>query len=249
MRPEEFEYLYRLEEKFWWFVGMRRITDAVIERRLERHSPIRVLDAGCGTGFNLAHFSATGNREVFGLDFSAGAIEGVRRRGFRKVCQASITEIPFESSSFDLVVSFDVLCQGSGSFVESGFREMQRVLRPGGFLFVRVPAFEWMTSSHDTAVGSSHRFTCSEIAREANRAGLQVEWISYANSFLFPVVIVRRVLKSIGVGRGSDVRPMPAALGWLDPVFRLALQSEAALFRSGIRLPFGLSVICLAQKP
>ncbi len=248
MRPEEFEYLYRLEEKFWWFVGMRRITDAVIERRLSRHSPVRVLDAGCGTGFNLGHFSSTSLRDVFGLDFSADAIEGAQKRGFRKLCQGSVTDIPFQSSTFDLVLSFDVLCQGAGSFVESGVREMQRVLRPGGFLFIRVPAFQWMMSSHDIAVGSSQRFSRRQLADEMRKAGLNVEWISYANCFLFPVVVLRRLLKALGVGAGSDVRPMPSGLAWLDPIFRAALTLESVLFRAGIPLPFGLSVICLARK-
>src|ERR1051326_4956171 len=105
MRPEEYEYLYRLEEKFWWFAGMRQITDAVVGRALNARPPVKILDAGCGTGFNITHFSSPGRSDVYALDFSAEAIEGVRKRGLRKVCRASVLEIPYASASFDLVVS------------------------------------------------------------------------------------------------------------------------------------------------
>jgi SAM-dependent methyltransferase len=248
MRPEEYDYMFRLEETFWWYVAMRRITDTVVASQM-RSDRLAILDAGCGTGINLAHFASHGSHRVFGLDVSKAAIDFVRQRGFQTISQASIAEIPFASESFDLALSFDVLCQVPAPLVESGLREIQRVLKPGGSLFVRVPAFDWMRSSHDDAVESVHRFTRAEIVREMEKAGLAVNWISYANFFLFPAVLIRRVLKAVGIGAGSDVRPLPGAIGWIDPIFRKILESEAAFFRSGIRFPFGLSVICLARKP
>lgn len=108
---------------------------------------------------------------------------------------------------------------------------MHRVLRPGGFLFVRVAAFQWMRSSHDVAVDMNRRFTRAEPTSEVEKAGLKVEWISYSNCFLFPAVVIRRILKSVGIGEGSDVRPLPGALSWIYPVFRRILESEAVAFR------------------
>src|SRR5438552_1015904 len=136
---------------------MRRITETVLERQLKNGSVLRILDAGCGTGYNIRHFSALGPHRVFGLDISAEAIKGVRNRGIEQVCQASVCEIPYPSSSFDIVLSFDVLCQGLQPPVEGGLREMQRVLRPGGHLFIRVPAYTWMRSSHDIEVDTHRR--------------------------------------------------------------------------------------------
>ena len=247
MQPEEYEYMYRLEETFWWYVAMRRITDVILESQL-RSDRLTILDAGCGTGINLAHFAAHGSHKVFGLDVSAAAIDFVRRRGFQTVSQASIAEIPYASGTFDLAVSFDVLCQVPSPLVKSGLREIQRVLKPGGCVFVRLPAFDWMRSSHDDALQSVHRFTRAELIQEMKTAGLQVEWISYANFFLFPAVLIRRMLKSVGIGAGSDVRPLPGAIGWLDPIFRRVLEFEASVFRAGLRFPLGLSVICLARR-
>ena len=52
MQTQDFELLYRLEEKYWWFVAMREITDTIAARELQQ-AGLRILDAGCGTGFNL----------------------------------------------------------------------------------------------------------------------------------------------------------------------------------------------------
>src|SRR5262249_13639055 len=158
MRPEEYEFMYELEEKFWWYVGMRQITDAIVEKQLKNGASRQILDAGCGTGFNLGHFASLGPHRVFGLDLSADALAGVRKRGIDKVCQASIAEIPYATNSFDLVFTFDVLCQVDPPIAQASLNEMQRVLRPGGLLFIRVPAFAWMRSSHDDAVESKRRF-------------------------------------------------------------------------------------------
>src|SRR5262245_55515732 len=170
MRPEDFEALYALEESYWWFVAMRRITDTIAGKELRR-KPLQILDAGCGTGYNLRHYEDAGHA-VFGLDIASEAVDGVQKRGFKKITQASAAEIPYRSESFDLVFSFDVLCQIPGGSAQA-IREMYRVLKPGGSLFVRVPAFEWMRSSHDADLHTAHRFTRQELQKELQAAGFR----------------------------------------------------------------------------
>jgi len=247
MRPEDFDFLYRMEERYWWFRAMREITDAIAGRELQRAS-LKVLDAGCGTGYNLRHYSRAGH-SVYGFDIASEAVYGVCKRGFTRVAQASVTEIPFRSEAFDIVFSFDVICQLPKEANDAAVREMHRVLKPGGFIFVRAPAFEWLRSSHDADLHTAHRFTLHELQNQLMKAGFKVRRSTYANTFLFPVVVVRRALKRFGVGAGTDVKPLPRSLAWLDPIFRNVLSSEAAVFRRNGRLPFGLSVICYAEKP
>jgi SAM-dependent methyltransferase len=245
MRDKDFEFLYNLEERFWWFVAMRAITDAIVAGELKGN--LTILDAGCGTGYNVCHYEQAGHT-VFALDVAADAIAGARQRGLRKLCQASVTEIPYTSSTFDFVFSFDVLEQIPVPSAEDAIHEMHRVLKPGGYLFARVPAFEWLRSSHDQDLRTHHRYSCPELREKLEAAGFEIRLASYANSLLFPVVLLRRSLKRFGVGKGTDVKPLPAALAWLDPIFRRVLGAEAGLLSSGKRLPFGLSVICYARK-
>src|SRR5262245_42402968 len=110
MHEQDFELLYQLEERYWWFPAMRKITDTIANRELQQPG-IRILDAGCGTGFNLGYYSSNKSRDVYGLDIAAAALTHVRKRGFAKIAQASITDIPFKSAAFDLVFSFEVVTQ------------------------------------------------------------------------------------------------------------------------------------------
>ncbi len=88
---------------------MRRITDAIVSSDLQNRA-LTVLDAGCGTGYNVQHYEKAGH-SVFALDIAKEAIAGVQRKGFHRICQASVTQIPYRSATFDFVFSFDVLQQ------------------------------------------------------------------------------------------------------------------------------------------
>jgi len=247
MRPEDFELLYRLEENYWWFAAMRRITDTIAALELAKPN-LKILDAGCGTGFNLIYYTHFNSHDVYGLDIAGAALQHVRDRGFKKVTQASIQGIPFRSETFDLVFSFDVITQTPPEEHDAAFREMARVLKRGGHCFIRVAAFMWLWSSHDDELQSRYRYRRHELGKKLEQCGFTVEWTSYANGFLFPVILARRLLKHAGIGGGSDVKPLPKGLGWVDGVFRAVLSREAKWFRSGHRLPFGLSLICYARK-
>ena len=133
-------------------------------------------------------------------------------------------------------------------FLDGALGELHRVLKPGGHLFIRVPAFMWLWSSHDDELQVRYRYTRGELAERLEQCGFTVEWTSYANGFLFPVILARRFLKRVGIGGGADVKPLPKGLGWLDGAFRRILSREALWFKSGKRLPFGLSLICYARK-
>jgi hypothetical protein len=83
------------------------------------------------------------------------------------------------------------------------------------------------------------------------RAGFNILRASYANSLLLPVAAVRRLLlKRVGLAdSGSDVKPLPSGLAWLNRALAGVLRAEALLIKHArINLPAGLSIICLAKK-
>lgn len=251
MVDKDFEDLFEVEQRLWWFQGMKSITRALMKPVWESvPSPI-TLDAGCGTG-DMLQWLSTQSASVTGLDISTTALDFCRKRGLENLVHGSVTDLPFDAGSFDLVTSFDVFVQlPELPDVSKALREMHRVLRPGGWAFVRAAAYPWMRSSHDVSLGSRHRFTSGGLSDLAVKEGFGVRFSGYANAFLLPVAVTHRiVLQPLGVtSEGSDVKPLPPALGWLNGPFRTLLEWEGALMGKGVSLPFGLSVVMLLRKP
>lgn len=252
MKAEDYTDLYDLEDRFWWFVGMRAITAALLDPYCRGRVFERILDSGCGTGGMLSWLARynEGGR-LFGLDVAQEAVRFCQKRGYQTIVQASAIELPFPDAAFDLVTSFDVLVQLPGESSDvTALREIHRVLRPGGVAFVRVPAYRWMMSGHDKALGTQRRYTRPELARKLTDSGFRVIRATYANAFLLPLVIVRRlVFKRVGLAdRGSDVKPLPKSLAWLNRVFAEVLRFEASVLQRRVNLPAGLSLICVVLK-
>lgn len=246
MRTEDYEYMYNMEERYWWYVAMRQITDAIVAGDLRGHA-LTVLDAGCGTGYNIHHYEKAGH-SVFAFDIAEPAIAFVRKRGFRKVSLASAVEIPYRPETFDFALSLDVLDELPLDKAQEAMRELHRVLKPGGGVLIRLPAFNWMRSSHDDELDTLHRYSRSEVQTMLRGVGFEPRFASYANTLLFPVVLLRRAMKRAGLGRGTDTKPLPQFLSWVDPIFRRLLAAEARVLGAHRSLPFGLSVICYARK-
>jgi ubiquinone/menaquinone biosynthesis C-methylase UbiE len=253
MQAEDYAYLYALEDDFWWFTGMREIAATLLDPFCPLGQNRLILDAGCGTGLNLVWLKRyAGNGTVIGIDLVADALGFCRRRPDQQLAQASATDLPFSSESFDLVTSFDVWEQLPGEKSDYlAMREMHRVLRPNGICFVRVPAYEWMRSGHDIALASQRRYTLSRLLQKMEDAGFNILRATYANTLLLPLAMLRRlVLKRIRLSDpGSDVKPLPPQLQLMNRVFTNVLRGEAHLLkRPKTKLPAGLSAICIARK-
>jgi SAM-dependent methyltransferase len=246
LEPAEYDYMFRLEDAYWWYVGMRRIVARLMQRQLENGGrPLRVLDAGAGTGGSLELLKHYG--EVTAFDFSRAAASMYRTRESGRVAVASIDAIPFSGESFDLVTSFDVICQLGSPGDRAALEEMARVLKPGGGLIVRVPAFQFLHGPHDVVLHTRHRYSSQEMGAMLRAAGFEPLKVTYANTLLFPVALVRRMISKLlrpSDRTESDVRPVP---GPLNRVLTGVLAVEAPVLER-VNLPFGLSIIAIARK-
>jgi len=93
----------------------------------------RVLEIGCGTGTNLELFADAGC-EVAGVDLSPSMIDRAKKKlgGRADLRLADASEMPFEDSSFDLVVSFLTLHEMPQDLRSPVMQEMARVAGPSG---------------------------------------------------------------------------------------------------------------------
>lgn len=244
MNPEEYAIMYQAETTHWWYQGMERITRAVLNRWYTPGTGLRILDAGCGTGGVMEYLTDYG--QVTGFDLACEALNFCRLRGKKRLAQASVTTFPFADKSFDLVVSFDVLCERAVPDDVAALRECARVLVPGGRVLLRLPAYNWLRGRHDEAVHIRHRYTLGELATKLGLADFTTEHLSYANMLLFPIALAKRMSERWWPphdGR-SD---LTLGVAPFNSLLRAVLGAESP-FVARRGLPFGLTAVVVGRK-
>jgi SAM-dependent methyltransferase len=96
----------------------------------------RVLDVGCGQGVALERFAALGWQPV-GITVNATDLAACRARGF-DVREMDQSFLDFEDATFDLVWCRHCLEHSVMPYFT--LSQLVRVLKPGGVLYVEVPA-------------------------------------------------------------------------------------------------------------
>jgi len=246
MEPQEYSRMFEVEQAHWWYLGMEKITRTILNRWHFLKSNSFILDAGCGTVAAMFTYLADyGN--VTGIDVSPLALGFCRKRNLTSLGLASISNIPVPPESFDLVTSFDVLYEQAVTSDLAALTEFFRILRPGGLALLRLPAYNWLRGQHDLTIHTARRYTVPQVTQLLKDSGFQPLRVSYANTFLFPLALAKRLLERISPPAPSS-SDLSVNVGMLNGLFKHILASEA-FFVSRIGLPFGLSVIALARKP
>ena len=242
------EQTFQAEQRHFWFRGFKRFVRPLLDQATRGLTHARLLDAGCGTGANLAFLRAYGT--PFGLELFWRGLRFGHERGVPRLTQGSVTDLPFAASSMDVVVSFDVLYCLHKPAEEAAISEMYRVLRPGGAAIVNVAALPSLKGDHSILGGEVHRYTRRELRDALERAGFRVTRITYTNAFLFPIIATVRAAQRLRGLKSGDQNPgdfyLPPAP--VNALLSGALAVESALVRAGVNMPFGSSVLCLARK-
>ncbi len=243
MEPGLLEAIHAAEESHWWFRARRRILLAILRSRLPEAA--RLLDVGCGTGYLLE--AAQEYWDVHGLDFAEEAVAFCRARGLISVRRASVeTLAELEGRSFDCVSFCDVIEHLDDDI--GALRAADSLLRPAGVVLVTVPAYQWLWSPRDVLHHHRRRYTKASLTRAIVDAGLQPEFVTYFNSYLFPLAAVSRLVDRALKLRGSEqVHPPPLLINRLfERVFGHESHRLSGVPRRGFIA--GLSVLALATR-
>lgn len=249
MEEEDYRTTYELEGSNWWFVGMRGIYLALLDGALGAGGgggARLILDVGCGTGIMLGELRRYGR--ATGVDVSATALRFCRMRGESGLVLAAGDGLPFPDGSFDCVTAFGVVEHIDADLAAVG--EWARVLRPGAPLVLLTSAYRWLWSGHDVSNHHRRRYTVHEVDGLLRAAGLIPRRLSYVNFFLFPPIAAWRLVER-AARMGRPPRPRKDTGRVPGPVNRLLaglLEVEKAAVRRA-RLPFGISIVALAEKP
>jgi SAM-dependent methyltransferase len=246
MKTEEYEVLFNIENTYWWYVGLRKLVLSFIDRNNKKGENLKILDAGCGTGKLLEDCKG---HNTYGIDYSEEAIKYCKLRKVDNVVRGSICKMPIKNYSFDIVISLDVLYHIG---VENDVKTLEgiyQIMNEGGILLLNLPAYNFLRSRHDEAVHTRNRYTKKDLKEKIERAGFQIEKITYRNTILFPIAITKRIIEKIFLVDSekieSDLKP---SYFWVNKLFTYILFIENKLITSGVNFPLGLSVYCVARK-
>ena len=143
----------------------------MIERRIALPPAPRILEAGCGTGGNLAMLARFGRVSAFEPD--GDARHAARAKSTADIRDGRLPDqVPFQPETFDLVAMLDVLEHIDDDV--AGLRALCATLQRGGQVLVTVPAFPFLWSRHDELHHHKRRYRKRGLVAAAEAAGLEV---------------------------------------------------------------------------
>jgi ubiquinone/menaquinone biosynthesis C-methylase UbiE len=241
MESAEYTLMQEMEETMWWYHGLH----ANVLQAIAAYAPgfKDLLDAGCGTGGMLKLIRDTHPAgRLHGLDISEQACAAAHDKSRASIVVGSADALPYPDQAFDVLISLDVLNYDLDiSAAVGGFF---RVLRPGGYMILNLAAYPWMLSYHDRAVGQCRRFTRPGAKAMLQEQGFRIVLATYWNTVLFPLMVLRRKLSPASAA--SDVKPFHPLV---NGMFKACLAAERAFIRRGLAMPFGGSILIVAQRP
>lgn len=242
MEKHTYKILAEVEDRLWWHVARTRIILSELDGEIPawRSPPLRILDAGCGTGKHLEMLRKYGQPE--GIDISDEAVRWCRVRGLENVYRGDCTQMDYPADEFDLVTALDLLEHIEDD--EKALREFRRVLKPDGRLLVFVPAFRFLWGLQDEVSLHRRRYTREELRGKLETAGFEIIRTTYVNMFLFlPIFIGRMVLRLVPHRLDSENRITAPGL---NALLMWVFSREAPLLRL-TDLPFGVSLMAVAK--
>lgn len=242
MEPSIYALMASLEERHWWFAARRAIAEKII-KQLDLPLDAKILEAGCGTGGNLAMLSRYG--QVHAMELDDQARQMANAKGVTQVRSGSLPdEVPYQQEQFDLIALLDVLEHVEDD--RNTLKVMGSLLKPEGCLLISVPAFPFLWSAHDEVHHHKRRYSLSELRGKLEDAGLEITYASYFNTVLFPLIFGARLLGKLHANKresGDLIMPHPFINRLLFAIF-----SSERFVLGRWSLPFGVSAMAIARK-
>jgi len=210
----------------WYFRARKRVLSGIVSKHLPPGS--RALDIGCGNGW-LAE--ALPGYEWHGVEPDPVLREKALAKGMRAL-PGMAEKLPYPEGCFDAACLFDVLEHLPDE--APALMEAQRVLKPGGMLFISVPLHPELWSRHDMRCGHYRRYRKGEVIRLFEGYGFRLVERRFFMSLPLPLVWATRRLSLGEPGR------MP---GVLD-----TLAEKVAALDAAMRLPFGVTEVVAVKK-
>ncbi len=116
---------------------LRVVFEELLPKKLTK---LKLLDAGCGTGW-FSKAAVQKGVQVTSMDIGPKLLEQVKKKCKSKRVVGSVMKMPFKERTFDVVISSEVI--EHVTHPNKALKEFYRVLKPGGILILTTPNRFW----------------------------------------------------------------------------------------------------------
>jgi SAM-dependent methyltransferase len=247
MNPESYRS-YSHEVTSWLHAGRKQLIYQVLEWNLslEKRNGYDILEVGAGVGQNIEVLQRFGRVDALELDQQG--LDRLRKiDGIRTIFELGIPS--------DLVGTWDVICACDViEHIEDDVAAVQWIfehLRPGGIFFATVPAFQWIYSDHDRALGHFRRYEADAFDKLLPKYAIRLSG-SYFNTYLMPIAVISRALYQIGRWFRRDGKMEKQKIlteGVAEKCLRRVFKCDIQAITPSTRRVAGLSYYVCARKP
>jgi len=240
MAKSEYEKMFLAETNYFWFVAKQKLVFEIL-RQINLPKAPALLDLGAGTGITLNQLEKSGF--AVGLDPFPEALEFCRKRELKNLVLGSGQELPFKDNGFDLITSLDTIEHTDNPF--KMLSEVFRVLSAGGYFILSAPAYPWLLSRHDLALGHKKRYTKKALQSLLYQVGFRIEKLGHFYGLVFPLAFTLKIYQKWWGSKTQTISyylPFP-----LNQILVGLCALEAKLFNRW-SFPFGTSLIAICKK-
>jgi 2-polyprenyl-3-methyl-5-hydroxy-6-metoxy-1,4-benzoquinol methylase len=228
----EREYV-EAEQSNAWFVKRKELVYSLLASFSRRSA---ILEIGCGSGYILDHLQKNGFMNVSGVDSSKNFLK------YYKNIKKS-TKLIVQKNKYDLILLLDVIEHVRKE--ETLLKKIYAMLKQDGILIISAPAYGFLWSHHDDLNKHYRRYTKSSLNVILNKNNFLIKRSTYWNSIMLPpIFLIKQIEKMLNIKK-SNIESTPT---WFNGIYKLILSVENIFVRSGVSLPFGLSIFTVAKK-
>ena len=244
--PDDETDWYQVQDESFWYRHRNRCFLGLLGNY---PPPGPLLEIGSGGGYVAKAIEKNGY-DIVALEPDPKFAAQATKRGVTNVVSALLEDVSWRPGFAGAIGLFDVL-----EHVDDEIALLSRVrhlLRPGGRIYVSVPAYQWLWSKEDEAAEHRRRYTISKLTRLLKKAGFKIEYSTYFFTLLIPAIFFLRALPTrLGIREDrtdqSTKREHVLALGAMSKLVDIYLMREVKAIQRQWVIPCGASCLAVGQ--
>jgi SAM-dependent methyltransferase len=239
---------FQVEDNSFWFIHRN---NCIIEL-VKKYSPGNpFFDIGGGNGFISKGLIENGVQAVLVEPGIQGCLNAKERKIESIVC-STLENASFKANSIPTIGLFDVVEHIENDLIF--LKSIYDLITKNGYVFITVPAFNFLWSNEDLFLGHYRRYTLKRLKIKLKEIGFKIEYSTYFFSILpIPIFFFRTLPSLFGLKKAPQkvdvfLKELQPDMGIFMKFLLRIWEFELKRIKSERKIPFGSSCFIIARK-